>query len=259
MQASLSLPSMFGSRRGRHQIDFVLRPGDVHVWASPLDLESQSLAQLRQALSASESAVADRLASPADGRRSAASRGILRALLARYAGSTPRELEIVTGRYGKPALLPLPHAPDIRFNVAHASGHALFAFALDHEIGIDLEEERPVPETVSLIQEVFRPNEAAAIQSVEPAGQPVAFARLWARKEAVIKALGTGFSLSPLAFEAGEEGSAIELVLSGERRQLTVVDIESASGFRAALAAESASPPSVRWLPLVPSLLLEDT
>jgi 4'-phosphopantetheinyl transferase len=45
--------------------------------------------------------------------------------------------------------------------------------------------------------------ELAAFVALDPAERPDAFARLWVRKEALLKAGGLGFSVDPRAVSAG--------------------------------------------------------
>jgi phosphopantetheinyl transferase len=70
----------------------------------------------------------------------ARSRGVLRALLARYLDRDPRELRFVLGPHGKPALYGgAGSKTDLRFNLSHSGGLALVAVSTGREVGVDIE------------------------------------------------------------------------------------------------------------------------
>ena len=62
------------------------------------------------------------------------------------------------------------------------------------DIGVDIERPRPSGDLVSLAAQHYRPEEAAQVSALGDA----AFFACWTRKEAVLKACGTGL-LTPLA------------------------------------------------------------
>lgn len=129
-----------------------------------------------------EQARAHRFRSATDRRRWVAAHAWLRRRLAARTGVSPEALGFTIGHRGKPTL---PAGP--WFNLAHAGGLAALAVAADRPVGVDLE---PVPGTVDLDAAalVLSGEELAAVH----AGGPHAFAVAWTRKEAWVKALGTG-------------------------------------------------------------------
>ncbi|GHE33082.1 4'-phosphopantetheinyl transferase superfamily protein [Streptomyces capitiformicae] len=64
----------------------------------------------------------------------------------------------------------------------------------------------PGPETVTLCAPALHPAEQAEIAGAPESLRPVAFARLWARKEAYLKGLGTGIGHGVGARYLGERG-----------------------------------------------------
>jgi len=179
---------------------YTLPPGEVQVWRAALDIDPQTLERLRATLAAEEQARAERFHSPLGRARFAAGRGILRALLARYLGVKAGDLRFCTNAHGKPALDPGSGTADLRFNLSHSQGLALFAFALRREVGVDLEFVRPSLRDDRLAERFFSPQEVAALRALPPDAQTEAFFHCWTRKEAYIKARGEGLSINLASF-----------------------------------------------------------
>lgn len=117
------------------------RKGIVHVWRADLVAVGDTLEDL---LCADELARAARIVPERNRVLWARSRGVLRALLARYLDRDPLELRFVLGPHGKPALSPEGPAPamDLRFNLSHSGGLALVAVSAGREVGVDIESAR---------------------------------------------------------------------------------------------------------------------
>jgi len=174
-----------------HTVDAApdLMESDVHVWWASLAVSDVELSALRSTLSAVEQKRADRFLEPERGRIAVVSRGVLRRLLARYLGRTPASLELMDGAHGKPALACTKAG--LHFNVSHAGDALLVAVALDRPIGVDVEDTQRDVEIEGLAARYFTAEERATVlTSEEPRA---AFFRAWVRKEAVLKARGTGF------------------------------------------------------------------
>ncbi|PYQ42304.1 MAG: 4'-phosphopantetheinyl transferase [Acidobacteria bacterium] len=191
-------------------------------------------------LSPDENRRASRFHFERDRRRFAAARGILRALLGRYLCVDPSDLVFGYGPHGKPALASPWHG--LRFNVSHSGGLALLAFATDYEIGVDIEQERPLPEMDSIAERHFSPPENAELQLLAERERRRAFFRCWTRKEAFIKAVGDGLSHALDAFDVTLAPSEPARILRVEgdpeaAGRFRLEGLEPAHGFAAALAA----------------------
>ena len=96
-------------------------------------------------------------------------------------------------------------AAALGFNVSHSAPHGLIAFASRgrprRRLGIDAEVWRPDRDFDGIGRAVFGPEERAALEAARGDHKIPVFYRLWALKEALIKALGTGFTLHPSRFE----------------------------------------------------------
>src|SRR5688572_27234414 len=157
----------------------------VHVWRAALDPTPDTL------LSGDEREKAALFHFEKDRQRYIAARTALRQLIARYENVPAEKIEFTYNAFGKPALKKSP----LRFNTSHSADLALFAFTLRNNIGVDLERIRPDFAAREIAGQFFSPDEIAALRALPPAAQIEAFFRCWTRKEAFIKAHGSGLSL----------------------------------------------------------------
>ena len=134
-------------------------------------------------------------------RRFALCRAALRAILCSQLGCRNRQLAFGASRHGKPYALVKGKPAPIGFNVSHGSAHGLIAFAAEGRLGVDVEEPSPTRDLDGLIGSVMGPRERAELALAHGNHRLHLFYRLWTVKEALIKALGSGFSLDVSRFE----------------------------------------------------------
>ncbi len=146
-------------------------------------------------LSAEEVARADRFKFPHLRRRWIAARGGMRSLLAAQVGAAPDALAFGAGRNGKPFLL--DHDGPCTFNLSHSEGLGALAVS-SAELGVDIELINRFHEGVA--RDRFSSMENTALEGLPEDQRNAAFYRCWTAKEAVLKALGTGFSLASNSF-----------------------------------------------------------
>jgi len=139
-------------------------------------------------------------------------RGMLRTILARYAESPPQSLNFVYGARGKPALLNHP----LQFNLAHSGDLLLLALTSGHELGVDVEQIRPLPHLATMAQDNFSPVEVHALYGLPQDQHETAFLKIWTRKEAFIKATGDGFKCPLASFDVSIDEPAHLLRVEGE-------------------------------------------
>jgi 4'-phosphopantetheinyl transferase len=136
-----------------------------------------------------------------DRRRFVVARSYLRSLLGRRLGVPPESLELQAGPHGKPALSPRFADSDLRFNVSHCEGVAVYAFARGRDIGVDLEALREIPDADDIAAHMFSRAEYEAYSSLPRGERCLGFFNCWTRKEAFIKALGDGLTYPLDRFE----------------------------------------------------------
>ena len=178
----------------------ILKPNDVHIWRASLEQSPATVETLRQFLSPDEQSRADRFHFDKHRRHFTVARGYLRTLLGRYLGLAPQEIRFSYTEYGKPAL-GSDLDQQVKFNLAHSGGLALYAFTRIGEIGIDVEHIRPEFTGDDIARRYFSPAEVTSLNQLPPAARHQAFFDCWTRKEAFIKAKGLGLSLSLNQFD----------------------------------------------------------
>src|SRR5437764_1031063 len=109
---------------------------DVHIWCASLERPPLPHAHLRESLTVSERTRAEHHVSRVDQVQSAASRGLLRWLLAGYLGMEPRDVPLRFGPQGKPELSADQSPSDLRFNVSQSDGLAVYGLTYQRDIGI---------------------------------------------------------------------------------------------------------------------------
>lgn len=216
-----------------------LRDGWIHVWSNPLDVPDSALRELLESLCCNERDRAHRFVFASDRRRFIAARGTLRALLGAYLKCEPGELEFAYGAHGKPALA---GHETLQFNVAHSQGVALYAFTRNRAVGVDIERTRPIPDAEQLAGRFFSPEENSVLQALEPAERDDGFLACWTRKEAYIKATGSGLSFPLDAFTVSvlpsdDTGPVRFVAPTGVREQWSFRDLCPYPGYRGAVVA----------------------
>jgi 4'-phosphopantetheinyl transferase len=163
------------------------------VWRGIVDIPPTRLQVYRNILSDAERQRAERFRFPQHQTRFIAARGMLRSLLGHYLALAPQDIELDIGPQGKP-FVRNPVARPLYFNVSHSQKIALFAFSHDSEIGIDVEGSKPGLDYHSVGKRVMSAQEQQWIQSLPASKQKAAFLTCWTRKEAFVKALGSGLT-----------------------------------------------------------------
>lgn len=220
-----------------------LTPTAIHVWRATLDVPRDEVQRHQRLLSADELERVARFHFPRDQQRFTVARGVVRSLLGHYMQQDPRELRFTYGDYGKPFLVQPPDHTPLSFNLSHAGGLALFAFAWHRALGVDLAHIDPAVSTMEIAAHFFAPGEYVSLCALPQEERTVAFFRGWARKEAYIKARGVGLTmpLDHFAVTLGPDEPARLLYAPDESAETTrwsVHTLDPGSGYQAALVAE---------------------
>jgi 4'-phosphopantetheinyl transferase len=191
----------------------LLAAGAAHVWRAQLDTVDDALCQ---SLSPDERSRARQILGARPRRRWSLSRGLLRAILARYLGTEPEELLLIPQAGGKPLLAVDPAAAPatapLSFSLSHSGGLALLALSRSPAVGLDVELDRRELDELAVARRAFGPSEAARMGGLGPRERRVAFLRAWARREAVLKMCPpTAHGWAPpwiIDLEVGDSGAA---------------------------------------------------
>jgi 4'-phosphopantetheinyl transferase len=175
-------------------------------------------------------------------RRWTVARGAVRSILATYTGSEPQSLVFRVGPYGKPELS--EPSRGISFNLSRTRGLALLAVAGAGRVGIDAETMRAEIEIEDISRRFFTRSEADEILALPPEARLAAFFACWTRKEAFVKALGTGLSVPLNGFRVTVRADQPARLISvdwDEPNRWSFVDLGQ-PGVAAALAVEGPAP-----------------
>ncbi|MDD9999784.1 MAG: 4'-phosphopantetheinyl transferase superfamily protein [Rhodospirillaceae bacterium] len=134
-------------------------------------------------------------------RRFALCRAALRINLCDRLGCSNRELSFGYLEHGKPFAKINGVPSSASFNVSHSGRHGLIGFTKQEGLGVDLELRAPGRDFDGIGSSVYGPRERRALSAAAGSDKEHLFYRFWSLKEALIKALGTGFSLGPSRFE----------------------------------------------------------
>lgn len=182
-----------------------LATGDVIVERVTLAVPDHERAELAALLSDDERRRAERYRFAGDRERFVVARAGLRLVLARHAAGSAVRLRFAYGTHGKPWL---PSHPQLRFNLAHAGDLALIALARGREVGVDLERVTAGRHLDDVTETFFSTAEQDGLARLEGEARTRALHRCWCRKEAYVKARGTGLSLPLDSFDVVTDASA---------------------------------------------------
>jgi 4'-phosphopantetheinyl transferase len=231
----------------------------IDLWRACVSEVSPQLPRLAGWLSADESARAGRYRFDDDRRRFVVSRGVLRFLLGRYLGCHPAAIEFAYDAFGKPALANRM-ARAIQFNVSHSGEIVVYAFGAGIRFGIDVEKVRPIDDIHAVAERFFSEIERRHLRQASAEVLCTSFLTCWVRKEAYVKALGSGlstpldrFSVALLPGEAAEI-----LAIDGSREKASrwrLQHLEPAAGYIGAIAIDGRDAAISDWSCVSPELL----
>ena len=225
-----------------------LAPGEVHVWRASLEISEPEFHRIAPALSSDEQSRAERFRSPSDRRAFLVSRAVLRTILGRYAVEDPAKLSFTSDKHGKPALrafkptgnpLAGAEAQWLRFNATHSHGLALYAVARGREVGVDIERIQPELATWQVASEFFAASEIHALRKDDDELNVPAFFACWTRKEAYLKARGSGLATPLNSFAVPVEPALEQPAIMADGSALwSLRSLDAGEGYAAACAAE---------------------
>lgn len=207
------MPSHFAPPR-------LLEPGSIHVLPVRVADPLLPMAELEAAISDAERERAGRFLHDDDARRHVIGRGFTRLVLGGVLGVAPTSIPFEYSRNGKPLV---PGGPS--FSISHSGGFVLLAFAADGRLGVDVEAVRVPRDLLKLARRAFVPEEAAEIAAMREDERLRPFFRIWSRKEAILKALGTGLTALRtirMSWRADVDNALLEIAPPEDRSAWTV-------------------------------------
>lgn len=178
-----------------------LADGEMHIWQADAKSFATHERMLTDLLSEAEYDKANRFRQRPQRNRTILARAVLRDILGRYIDMDPRCLQFLVTSLGKPLLNPDAHANAPHFSVSHSGNIVLFAFAREHDVGVDVEAIRSDINVIEIAQRFFAPSEVNELLGLPATCRVSAFFDGWTRKEAYLKARaeGIGYGLNRFA------------------------------------------------------------
>jgi 4'-phosphopantetheinyl transferase len=159
----------------------------------------------------------------AERRRYVVAHGAARLILGDRLGEPPADLRYTYGAQGKPGI------EGAQMSLSHSGEFCMLAVTEDRPVGVDIQQLASGIEPVSMAARYFPIAEARFVAAARPVEQAVRFARMWARKEALTKAVG-GRLVASLSVPVCVMRRSV--VVGGIR----ITDVLAPPGFRAAIA-----------------------
>ena len=209
----------------------------IDLWSFELDDPDP------RSLSLDERARAARFVFDRDRDRYIAGRARLRAILGQYLGQSPANILFQYGAHGRPAV------DGMSFNLSHTGSQALLAVTDHLTLGVDIETIAPIEMAVARAH--FAADELRVLLALPETARMAAFYRCWTRKEAYLKAVGTGLAtdLSSFVVTLGPNDEPRLLNCGpGDADAWRLFDVPPTTGVAGALAVRGgAQDVELRW------------
>jgi 4'-phosphopantetheinyl transferase len=224
-----------------------LRPGVTHLFLAHPEGLLAVAPHHADWLSASERARAERYRVPGGGARYRATRVLVRGVLAGLIGRPPGELEFVELAHGRPALR--DGTATLDFNVSRCPSWVALVVTTGIACGVDVEDVSREANFLAIAR-AFAPSERSLLEGSSPEERRRRFFALWTLKEATLKALGTGLSLSlgACAFQLEEANSPqvkFSSPIAEDATEWSFFQLAPDAGHLLAVAVRSASRPEL--------------
>lgn len=130
-------------------------------------------------------------------------KGLLYIALGYYLERDPQNIEIEFNEFGKPFLTGISNDKMIFFNMSHSNDLAVYAFAKDRNIGVDVEQIKQISDIEGVIDLCFSESEKVWFNKIPFDNKNEVFYKIWTSKEAYIKAIGMGLHFPPNKISTG--------------------------------------------------------
>lgn len=191
-------------------MELQLTNNQIDVWQTSLSLfeQNNALSELETLLTASDKQQISMLKRAPERKVKTVSRAFLRAVLAKYTGLQPTEIEFRQGLHGKPEIANAGY--QLEFNLSHSDNVLACVICKDKPVGIDIERIRFKRNLKALVKSLFSESEYDEFEALSELKQEQYFYDRWTLKESLIKATGKGLTtkLSNVSFSQNDPVSS---------------------------------------------------
>lgn len=174
-----------------------INPGEVHIWLIFPSQVIRDIDKKLDLLSCSESGKAAGFYFEKDRNLYKTAHISLRLILGLYTEIPPAEIKFVYAENGKPLQEETQNHRNIAFNLSHTFDLAAVGVTTFPQIGIDVEFTGGKEIVRDLAAQISTDEEMKFYENQPVHLQRETFYKLWTRKEALLKACGTGLSIEP--------------------------------------------------------------
>ena len=172
-------------------------------------------------------------------------RALLRVMLSRCTGRSPESFEFDEGGGTRPRLRANPWG--LHFSVSHSDDQVAVAISTA-PVGIDIERVAADCGWQAIAAICFHSSERGLLQGAGGGAARETFFEIWTRKEAYLKAIGTGLDTDPASFSTTAPDSVVATDASGPRADTWFTrSIDAPAGYKAALASHCPRPRLTHW------------
>ena len=210
---------------------------DVDVWRLDCARHVDAGGPFDSSLDDDERARLRRMQNPLARLHFAAGRWLARHVLALRLGCASAAIEIAMDPRGRPALV----AGGFDFNLSHAGSRVVLALSTTR-VGIDVETHSRSMRWCAIARRFFSRTEIVALEACAESARRMAFFRAWVRKEAFVKALGTGVATGLDRFDVnvGPEAALLATRIEGvEATDWSIRDFDPGAGYSGAVAVRA--------------------
>ncbi|MFB8426343.1 4'-phosphopantetheinyl transferase family protein [Priestia megaterium] len=202
-----------------------LQTNDIHIWTVPIDFIEKDISHYKFILSKDEIRRMESFKTYSLKNEYCFIRANLRKVLSFYLKEPPEQLKFFYNDFGKPYL-----NNAIKFNLSHTNDIAVIAVTKEYELGIDIEFIDEHIDISEVIQVAFSMQEIDLMSGLKGKEKYNMFYRLWTRKEALLKGVGKGLSLSPQLIDA----SNCTKIFTGDNWEILELNVKQ--GYKSSLA-----------------------
>lgn len=186
---------------------FSLNADDVHVYLIEIDGENKNYEKLKSLLDKDELERLARFKKTDDQLRYVYAHGALRLLCGKYL-QQPANTILFTETINKKPCIEICFG-NLFFNLSHSGYKIVIAFSTQSEVGADIEQIRPDFPIDEFMERNYSDNEVNALKNSNASDKYGLFFKYWSRKEAWLKAVGTGIFNNLKAIDTALEKNQI--------------------------------------------------
>ena len=195
---------------------------------------------LKNNLTSQEISIANKFKFEKDKLRYIIARSFLRKILSNILGINPLDIIISTNKFGKPALDHKKYS-NIKFNLSHSGEIIIYAVSLSNEVGIDIEILDSTINHLEIAKNYFSSKETLFLENSNNQFEMTErFFRVWTRKEALLKAVGTGLLPELKQIDVLQDVIKLDLFstesLGNQNSIFSVIDLSINTNYRSAIA-----------------------